>query len=155
MSLGCVGRMSAAAGTHMQSVYWGDSYTFRQKEILCRIGKRRELSPGNRLSVCLHEIKAVWTTEPAVGTSCPLCRSSSRFLFLSAPFYLLIYLLLLLEDIKSTEMPMNLGICFVSNFKNMMKYGVGFFIIGFWVGVFCLFGKRRTWKPCHLSGCIG
>lgn len=129
--------MSAAAGTHMQSVYWSDSYTFRQKEILCRIGKRRELSPGNRLSVCLHEIKAVRTTDPAVGTSCPLCSSSSRLIFLSAFFFFLWNISNIL--VLSTEMPMKLRIYFVSNFKNLIKGG--FFCC--WVGGFFVWQKEN------------
>lgn len=70
----------------MHSVYWSDSYTFRQKEILCGIGKCRELSPGNRLSVCLCEMKTVWTTDSAVGTSCPIFCSKIKILFSHPPF---------------------------------------------------------------------
>lgn len=120
--------MSRAAGTHMQSVYWSDSYTFRQKEILCRIGKRREPPPGNRLSVCLHEIKAVWTTDPAVGTSCPLHCSSSRLLFISAFFFPQFCLKISNLPVLSAETQMKLRIYLVSNFKNLFKGGgfVGF-----------------------------
>lgn len=144
--------MSAAAGTHMQSVYWSDSYTFRQKEILCRIGKRRELSPGNRLSVCFHEIKAVRTTDPAVGTSCLLHCSSSRLLFL-LPFFpsLIFFFFWKISNLPvlSTEMLMKLRIYFVFNFKNLIKGGL--FCCCY---VFFSSGKRRNWKFCHLLGHI-
>lgn len=113
--------MSAAAGTHMQSVYWSNSYTFRQKEILCRIGKCRELSPGNRLSVCLHEIKAVRTTDPAVGTSCPIFCSGSRLLFLFSFSFFVLYWKIANLAVLSIEMLRKLRIYFVSNFKNLIK----------------------------------
>lgn len=89
LSLFFSGRMSATAGRHMHSVYWSDSYTFRQKEILCGIGKCRELSPGNRLSVYLCEMDAERTKDSAVSTSCLLSIANQDPFLLSLSLSLL------------------------------------------------------------------
>lgn len=54
--------MSATAEMHMHSVYWRTYYTFRQKEILFSIGKRRELPLGNK-PVCVFMKWKFWRPQ--------------------------------------------------------------------------------------------